>query len=255
MHVSEPDSAGSIDIRHAENRFTSTRDGITTHHSFSFDAHYDATNVSFGPLIAHNDELLAPRAGYEAHGHRDVDIVTWVLEGTLLHEDSTGTRSTVTSGTVQRLTAGTGVTHSESNGGGPDETLRFVQLWFALPTTDVSPSYGTWTLEDEDDGVGFTTVADSGPGPHGSTTLAAPGVDVAVGYLDAETQAAIGGPDMGHPHFHLYVATGSLRTREGDQLMPGDAVRSTGPGLTFTALQRTELIVVYLSAEAQGRSR
>ena len=257
MQICDADGGEEIEVRRADRRFVSTRDGITTHHCFSFGEHYDAANVSFGPLIALNDERLDPGAGYAAHEHRDMDIVTWVLEGTLLREDSTGTRSTIRNGTVQRLNAGTGVTHSESNGGGPGETLRFVQLWFALPSTDAAPSYGTWGFEDDDDRFGFTTVASGGPSPSRRATLSVPGVRVMVGHLDVGTNGAMGTAGRTHRQSYLYVASGCMRTRGAGQLTEGDSVRSTGPGLAFTALERTELLLVELSlvelnSSAQG---
>jgi redox-sensitive bicupin YhaK (pirin superfamily) len=255
VQIGDVDQPGQIEVRRAENRLVSAREGITTRHCFSFGDQYDAANVSFGPLIALNDELLDPGAGYPAHRHRDVDIVTWVLEGTLVHEDSTGTRATIRNGTAQRLTAGTGITHSESNGGGPGERLRFVQLWFAIGGADVSPSYETHTFEDDDHGLGFTTIACNGPLPVHSTTLAVPGVEVAVGHLKAGETGVVGGAGATYHGFHLYVASGCLDTQPSGRLSAGDAVRSTCVGVGFTTVEPTEVVLVRIRAEAQGRSR
>jgi quercetin 2,3-dioxygenase len=101
--------------------------GIDTRHAFSFSGFYDPDNVGFGQLVACNEERLAPGAGFPEHPHRDVEIVTWVVEGELEHADSTGRSSRVRAGDVQRLGAGSGVRHSERNAG--DEPLRFVQMW------------------------------------------------------------------------------------------------------------------------------
>ncbi|MFC4493116.1 pirin family protein [Streptomyces ovatisporus] len=106
--------------------------GIDTRHAFSFSGFYDPDNVGFGQLVACNEERLSPGAGFAEHPHRDVEIVTWVVEGELEHRDSTGRSSLVRAGDVQRLGAGSGVRHTERNAGqGP---LRFVQMWLVPGT-------------------------------------------------------------------------------------------------------------------------
>ncbi|MGK5641126.1 pirin family protein, partial [Streptomyces sp. URMC 126] len=101
--------------------------GIETRHAFSFSGFYDPDNVRFGSLIACNEELLAPGAGFAEHPHRDVEIVTWVVEGELVHEDSAGHVEVVRAGDVQWLSAGAGVRHVERNASGVP--LRFLQMW------------------------------------------------------------------------------------------------------------------------------
>ena len=104
-----------IDVRRAAERFASETDRVTSRHSFSFGPHYDPDNVGYAVLVAHNDDLVAPGGGYDLHPHADLEIVTWVLEGSLVHEDSHGHSGVVHPGTVQRLSAGSGVQHSERN--------------------------------------------------------------------------------------------------------------------------------------------
>ncbi|VXB53439.1 pirin family protein [Aeromicrobium sp. 9AM] len=115
------------EIRRADDRFRTDGDGVSTWHSFSYGAHYDPDNVGFGPLIAINTERIDAGRGYELHHHADVEIVTWVLQGALHHEDGTGHRGIIRPGTAQRLSAGTGVQHSEQNASA-DEPLVFVQM-------------------------------------------------------------------------------------------------------------------------------
>lgn len=115
------------EIRRADQRYRTDADGVTTFHSFSYGAHYDPDNIGFGPLIAINTEHVAPGKGYDQHHHADVEIVTWVLEGALQHADSTGRRGIVRPGTAQRLSAGTGVQHTEQNAS-DTEPLVFVQM-------------------------------------------------------------------------------------------------------------------------------
>ncbi|MDJ1130622.1 pirin family protein [Streptomyces iconiensis] len=113
--------------------------GIETRHAFSFSGFYDPDNVNFGLLVACNEELLAPGAGFALHPHRDVEIVTWVAEGELEHRDSAGHSSLVGPGDVQRLSAGSGVRHTERNAG--DVPLRFVQMWLVPGAFGTEPEY------------------------------------------------------------------------------------------------------------------
>src|SRR5580765_6533267 len=89
------DSTPGLEVRRSESRFRSDRDGVTTFHSFSYGAHYDAANMGFGPIIAINEERVEPGRGYDTHHHADVEIITWVLAGALAHEDSAGARGTI----------------------------------------------------------------------------------------------------------------------------------------------------------------
>lgn len=113
--------------------------GIHTLHAFSFSGFYDPDNLGFGPLVACNEETLAPGSGFAEHPHQDLDIVTWVIEGELTHADSTGHSTTVHPGDVQRLTAGSGVRHEERNDG--TDPLRFLQLWLVPGAFGVTPEY------------------------------------------------------------------------------------------------------------------
>lgn len=115
------------EVRRAGERFLTEAEGTSTWHSFSHGVHYDPANVAFGALVAINEEVVAPGAGYAAHRHADVEIVTWVLSGALQHEDTTGARGRIVPGVAQHLSAGSGVEHSERNAS-TDEPLRFVQM-------------------------------------------------------------------------------------------------------------------------------
>ncbi|MEH3032637.1 MAG: pirin family protein [Aeromicrobium erythreum] len=127
------------ELRRGTDRFETRRDGIVTRHSFSYGDHYDPANVGFGPLLAINEERLPPGGGYAAHRHADVEIVTWVLEGVLAHEDTTGHGGEVRPGTAQRLSAGSGAEHVERNGS-TTAPLRFVQMMLAS-RHDAEPAY------------------------------------------------------------------------------------------------------------------
>ena len=116
-----------VEIRRAGDRFRTDHEGITTFHSFSYGRHYDPENVGFGPVIAINEECVPPGGGYDMHFHSDVEIVTWVLEGALAHEDTTGAEGVLEPGSLNWLDAVDGVRHAERNASAA-EPLRFLQL-------------------------------------------------------------------------------------------------------------------------------
>jgi uncharacterized cupin superfamily protein len=101
-----------IDVRRAAERFSTRTEWLASRHSFSFGEHYDPANVGFAALVAHNDDVVAVGAGYDTHPHADTEIVTWVLEGSLVHLDSRGGSHVLGPGSVQLLSAGSGVLHS-----------------------------------------------------------------------------------------------------------------------------------------------
>lgn len=141
-----------VDVQRSAARFLTETATVTTRHSFSYGSHYDPDNIAFGPIIAINEEWVHPAAGYDSHHHADVEIVTWVLDGALAHEDTTGHRGIIEPGTVQRLSAGTGVQHAERNAS-PTQPVRFVQMMVAsehlgepeYASVDVDPEPGVLT--------------------------------------------------------------------------------------------------------------
>lgn len=136
----------TVDLYAASARPVTRRLDRTTAHSFSFGRHYDAANLGFGPLVAHNDDLVSPGGGYPTHPHRDLEIVTWVLSGALVHTDSLGHRSVLAPGTVQVQSAGSGITHSELADATSGPT-RFVQAWVRPDAPGGPPSRSVATPE------------------------------------------------------------------------------------------------------------
>src|SRR4051794_28180435 len=135
----------SVEIRRGTARPLTRTPGYFTRHSFSFGAHYDPENVGFGALVCHDDHHLASGTGFDEHPHRDLDIVTWVLSGSLHHSDSEGHTGVVRPGEVQVLSAGSGVTHSEV--AGPDGPTRFVQAWLTPDALGVEPAYAVTPVD------------------------------------------------------------------------------------------------------------
>jgi redox-sensitive bicupin YhaK (pirin superfamily) len=120
-------------------------DGLKSHYLFSFADYHDPANMQFGPLRVFNDDFISPNSGFPAHPHIDMEILTIVLEGEVTHKDSLGNEKTITAGEVQRMTAGTGVTHSESNE--TDNQAHLLQLWFLTNKKNLAPSYEQMTLD------------------------------------------------------------------------------------------------------------
>lgn len=130
-----------MDVRRAGERYSGgdLAAGIISFHAFSFGSHYDPDNLRFGPLLACNEERLAPGAGFDEHPHSHTEIVTWVVEGELTHRDSAGHETLVRPGDVQRLSSAGGVRHVERNDG--SVPLTFVQMWLAPGRPGGDPSY------------------------------------------------------------------------------------------------------------------
>lgn len=130
-----------LQLRRSEDRGVGEHGGwLTSRHSFSFANYYDPRFMGFSVLRVINDDVVAPGAGFPKHGHRDMEIISVVLQGCIEHKDSMGHVSRLCAGEVQRMSAGTGVTHSEYNPSA-DESLRFLQIWIEPDRPGVSPSY------------------------------------------------------------------------------------------------------------------
>jgi len=130
----------AVDIRRADERFHTRIGWLDSHHSFSFSNHYDPANTHHGLLLVSNDDTVRAGTGFRTHPHQDMEIVTWVLEGELEHKDSEGHTGIIYPGLAQRMSAGTGIWHSEMN---PrhDRDVHFVQMWVPPDTERIQPGY------------------------------------------------------------------------------------------------------------------
>jgi redox-sensitive bicupin YhaK (pirin superfamily) len=216
--------------------FETRVDWLESRHSFSFGRHYDVSNTHFGLLLVNNDDIVLPGTGFETHPHRDMEIVTWVLRGQLVHQDSAGHNGVIYPGLAQRMSAGRGIRHSEKNDswrltGGPEhrEPVRFVQMWVAPDEAGIDPGYQQLAIADELLGGGLVPVA-SGGAAHGDEAA------IRISQKDATLHAARLAPGASvtlptAPFVHLYVPLGDV-TLEGSagSLGEGDAARIEGSG-------------------------
>jgi quercetin 2,3-dioxygenase len=129
-----------ITVRHARERGTTHTPWLDSHHTFSFNQYHDPRYTGFRDLLVMNEDYVAPGQGFGTHGHRDMEIISYVVEGQLAHTDSTGVSSTIRPGDVQRMSAGTGVRHSEFNPSDTEPT-HFVQIWIVPEQEGLPPSY------------------------------------------------------------------------------------------------------------------
>lgn len=129
-----------IKIRPADSRGHADHGWLKTWHSFSFADYYDPAEMGWGPLRVINEDIVAPGQGFPTHGHRDMEIITVILEGALEHRDSMGNGTVIRPGEVQRMSAGTGVRHSEFNPS-DGEATHLLQIWIAPATTGIAPGY------------------------------------------------------------------------------------------------------------------
>jgi redox-sensitive bicupin YhaK (pirin superfamily) len=229
-----------VDIRRADERFKTTISWLDSKHSFSFGRHYDPANTHHGLLLVNNDDIVRAGSGFETHPHRDMEIVTWVLRGSLVHQDSTGHSDVIYPGLAQRMSAGRGIYHSEKNNTSPKD-VHFVQMWVLPDTESVDPGYEQLDINPELDRGGLVPIA-SGKGHAAAISIRQRGAVLWGGRLKAGEAVRV--PDA--PFVHLYVARGSAQLEGAGLLQEGDSVRLTAAGqpvLTAEAASGAEVLI------------
>lgn len=240
----------TIEVRRAADRATTAVPGIETRHSFSFGRHYDPADTGHGLLVAHNDERVVAGHGYPPHLHRDLEIVTWVVSGTLRHEDDQGGSRVVGAGSVQVLSAGSGVRHAELNDAGAGPEVRFVQMWLRPSSVGTPPAYavaaappGRWV-----------TLASGLPAPDHPAGPALPlGCPAALHLARLSAADDVALPEA--PFGHLFVLSGRVDLA-GEHLDAGDAARLTSPGrrppLRLAAVGEAQVLVCEMHVGPSG---
>ncbi|HVM07106.1 MAG TPA: pirin family protein [Acidimicrobiales bacterium] len=238
-----------FDIRRANER-PSTRIGwLDSKHSFSFGGRYDPSNTHFGLLLVNNDDRVLAGSGFETHPHRDMEIVTWVLDGELEHKDSEGNRGLIYPGLAQRMSAGTGIWHSEMNPS-KGQDVHFIQMWVVPDTERINPGYEQLDINDALDRGGLVPVA-SGRGYDGAIAIRQKGATLWAGRLKPGETVSL--PDA--PYVHLFVGGGAIDLEGAGRLADGDAARITSAGsprITADAAAGAEILVWEMHARLRA---
>ncbi|MBK9245348.1 MAG: pirin family protein [Burkholderiales bacterium] len=232
-----------ITLRKSQERGFADHGWLQSLHSFSFADYHDPAHMGFGPLRVINEDRVAPGAGFGTHGHRDMEIISYVLDGELAHKDSIGNGSVIRPGDVQRMSAGSGVRHSEFNHA-RDRTTHFLQIWIEPNLTGIAPSYEEKRISDADKQGRLRLIA-SPDGADGSVRIHQD-ARLYVSRLAAgdslAAELAVG--RLGY----LHLVRGAL-TVNGLRLDGGDAAKiSDERRLSIAAAEESELLLFDLPA-------
>ena len=232
------------EIRRGRERGYADHGWLKSYHSFSFAGYHDPQHVHFGPLRVINEDRVVPGAGFGTHGHRDMEIISYVLEGELAHKDSTGTSSTIRPGDVQRMSAGSGVQHSEFNGS-HQEPVHFLQIWILPNVVGIPAGYEEKHFGEAEKRGRLCLIASPG-GALGSVHIHQD-AQVYAGLFDGAEQSQLRvAPGR---LIYAHVARGRI-VANGEVLEAGDALKLTGePELRLGGGDAAEVIVFDLPAE------
>lgn len=258
-------TAPVVDIRRAADRPATKISWLDSKHSFSFGHHYDPANTHHGLLLVNNDDIVRPGTGFEAHPHRDMEIVTWVLRGSLVHQDSIGNSGVIYPGLAQRMSAGTGILHSEKNdswrltgaqshnasGSSREkviaEPVHFVQMWVVPDEPGITPGYQQLEIDDELLRGGLVTIASGMPEHRDKSAITIHNRYAALHGARLNPGDRVELPEA--PYLHLFVARGNVSLESAGELGEGDAVRFTASGgQRVTATEPAEILAWEMNA-------
>ena len=217
-----------IAVRPAEERGIANFGWLDSRHSFSFGHYYDPKHMGFGPLRVINEDRVRPGAGFDTHGHRDMEIISYVLEGALAHQDSIGTGSVIRPGDVQRMSAGSGIRHSEYNDS-RDEPVHFLQIWLLPDEEGLTPSYEQKSFADDEKRGRLRLVA-SRDGRDGSVRI----------HQDADLYASLLDKDEAVSHALAAGRRGWIQVVRGGVEVNGQSLRA-GDGAAASDLPTLEV--------------
>jgi len=237
-----------VDLRRAGERFKTRLGWLDSKHSFSFSRHYDPANTHHGLLLVNNDDIVKPGTGFETHPHRDMEIVTWVLQGSLVHQDSEGHSGVIYPGLAQRMSAGTGILHSERNdswrlaGEAHTDPVHFVQMWVVPDESGITPGYEQLEIDHELLSGNLVPVASGRPEHDGAAAIRIKNRYAALHAARLQPGQSVRLPDA--PYLHLFVPRGSVTLEGAGPLATGDSVRFTATGgQQVTATEPAEILV------------
>jgi redox-sensitive bicupin YhaK (pirin superfamily) len=246
-----------VDLRRADHRFSTRLDWLNSRHSFSFGQHYDPANTHHGVLLVNNDDVVEPGTGFETHPHRDMEIVTWVLTGSLVHQDSEGHAGVIYPGLAQRMSAGTGILHSEKNdswrlgGDRHADPVHFVQMWVVPDEGGITPGYEQLEIDHELLSGGLVPVASGMPRHDGAAAIRIRNRYAALHAARLQPGQSVQLPEA--PFLHLFVPRGSVTLDGAGPVNAGDAVRFTATGgQKVTATEVAEVLVWEMHATVAG---
>ena len=226
-----------LTLRRSNERGYADHGWLKSFHSFSFADYYDPRHMGFGPLRVINEDRVAPGMGFGTHGHRDMEIISYVLDGELAHKDSMGNGSVIRPGDVQRMSAGTGVRHSEFNHS-PERVTHFLQIWIEPSVQGVAPSYEEKHFDSADKRGRLRLVAS--PDGAGGSVRIHQDARVYAGLFDGTERAtlALGAGRRGYVH----IARGEIAV-DGQRLAAGDAAMVTdAAGIELAAGKDAEVL-------------
>lgn len=232
-----------IAVRKSDERGTARFGWLDSKHTFSFGHYYDPAHMGVGPLRVINEDRVKPGAGFDTHGHRDMEIISYVLEGALEHKDSIGTGSVIRPGEIQRMTAGTGIRHSEFNHSNTDP-VHFLQIWILPREQGLEPSYEQKAFNDADN-KGRLRLVGSPDGRDGSVTIHQD-VDLYAGTFGATDSLSL---DL-RPGRQAWVqVTRGELDIDGEWLAAGDGAEITNiESIQFTGRADGEFLVFDIAA-------
>ncbi|MFO0698281.1 MAG: pirin family protein [Nitrospira sp.] len=239
----------AVEIRRKGDRFHTQIGWLESRHSFSFSQHYDPLNMHHGLLLVHNDDIVKPNSGFRTHPHRDMEIVTWVLDGELEHKDSEGNSGIIYPGLAQRMSAGTGIWHSEMNPQG-NKDVHFIQMWVPPDQACMAPSYEQRDINEQLSKGGLVPIA-SGRGHEAAIAIRQKNAVLWGGRLQPGETAIV--PDA--PYVHVFVAKGSAELESAGSLQAGDEARLTAAGgrrLTAGKTEGAEVLIWETDATLEG---
>ena len=226
-----------VNIRTSASRGYAHHDWLESYHSFSFAGYYDPAHMGFSVLRVINDDKVAPANGFGMHGHQDMEIITYMLAGELRHQDSMGNGSVIRAGDVQRMTAGTGIRHSEMNASS-QSTAHLLQIWIMPETNGLPPGYEEKTIPLAEKQNQWRLVASSDA--RNNSLLVHQDLSLYTTVLEAGKQLPLN-VELGR-YGYMHVARGSLKV-DGQSLQAGDAlVIDAKASLTIEALSEAEML-------------